>query len=404
MNEESLRELLERFPLSDERPWLVVVDVGLVLDRFDELRGAFGEGWLHAVAMKANPLTALLRRLVDQGAGLEAASAGELQVALDAGCPPDRVVFDSPAKTRSELRRALDLGVTINADNLAEVERIAELRGDCGSRIGLRINPEVGAGTIEALSVATRNAKFGVSLEARRDEILHAFGRYDWLDGVHVHVGSQGCGLDLLVAGARRAVEVAEAVGARRIDIGGGLPFAYAPGTVAPSPADYAARLRRDVPALFDFDVTTEFGRWLFAPAGWAVSRVEYVKPGADLTIATVHFGADLMLRHVYQPGTWHHPISVFDRDGRRKTGAARPTTVAGPLCFSGDVIASDALLPPIDEGDVVTVSNIGAYTLSMWSHYCSRRFPTVVGVDGGNFVVLRPGDRVEDSARFWSD
>src|SRR5699024_4412980 len=124
---------------------------------------------LHAVACKAVPLTSLLRRYAESGAGCEVASPGELELALTAGFSPERIVFDSPAKTWTQLRHALDLGVSINVDNFDELARLDTLLderepGPTSARIGFRINPQSGTGAIGALSTATATSKFGVGL------------------------------------------------------------------------------------------------------------------------------------------------------------------------------------------------------------------------------------------------
>ena len=124
---------------------VMVHDLDFLQARLARLQGLLPSA-LHAVAVKANPVVALLQGLVAAGAGLETASTGELAVAAAAGCPPERVVFDSPAKTPRDLRAAIDAGLRLNADNLEEVARIAALSPS--GRVGLRVNPEVGAGSI----------------------------------------------------------------------------------------------------------------------------------------------------------------------------------------------------------------------------------------------------------------
>ncbi|MDX3240414.1 hypothetical protein [Streptomyces sp. ME18-1-4] len=88
---------------------------------------------LHAFVAKANPLVPLFKELRGLGMGCEAASAGELAQALAAGFAPEQIVFDSPAKTRAELRQALELGVAVNADNFQELDRIGDLLATCSS-------------------------------------------------------------------------------------------------------------------------------------------------------------------------------------------------------------------------------------------------------------------------------
>ena len=104
--------------------------------------------------------------------------------------------------------------------------------------------------------------------------------------------------------------------------------------------------------------------------------RVEYVKPAQRM--AVIHLGADFLLRPVYRPDDWQHEFFVLDRDGMPKTRAPAPVTIAGPLCFGGDILAHDVPLPPIEVGRLYRYSRCGAYTLSMWSRHCSRGIPAV--------------------------
>jgi diaminopimelate decarboxylase len=388
-------------------------DLGRVRARLAELSALFPPGALHAVAIKANPLVELLRALVAEGAGLEAASFEEVHLALAAGCPPGRIVFDSPAKTRAEIAAALELGVALNVDNFDELGRVAEARARAGSTstIGMRINPLVGEGAIAMTSVAGRSSKFGVPIDAE-EAITRAFAEHDFLSGLHVHVGSQGMPLAQLVTGVARVAALRErierAVGQGRVrtfDIGGGLPAPYRETDQVPSIGDYVRALREAAPSLFrgEMQLVTEFGRALHATAGWAASRVEYVKRAGETPMAIVHLGADLLVRRALRPDEWHHDLSVLDAAGRAKEGPRSPWTVAGPLCFSGDILARGAPLPAIEPGDFVVIHDVGAYTLGMWSRHCSRGMPLVLGYDDTSFKVLRRHETPADVVAFWS-
>ncbi|GLI68326.1 hypothetical protein VaNZ11_012721 [Volvox africanus] len=246
----------------DESATAMFMDLDLLHATIATLKRApFPPSTLHTFAVKANPVGRVLELMRDAGMGAEVASLGELRQALACGFPPDRVVFDSPIKTREELRFALSAGVRLNLDNLQEVQRVAELlaaepellgstAGDCSTAgprlIGLRVNPQVGEGRIAALSTAGRVSKFGIPLLDSRGELLAAFANHPWINALHLHVGSQALPLELTVEGVARVadlmaeVEAAAAAAAygsgagsgrcRRImalDIGGGLPVQY---------------------------------------------------------------------------------------------------------------------------------------------------------------------------------
>ncbi len=396
--QEQLLSLLKSGALQDSES-VIVCDLEVMQGRWKQLADAFPLGSLHAIAVKANPVLEVLRALVDWGAGLEVASSGELALARSAGCPPERIVYDSPAKTLRELSEALDLGVRINANSLAELERIDGLLRQRGSsaKLGVRLNPVIAGSEREsATMVATARSKFGIQASG----VASALERYSWLTGLHVHVGSQVATLEDLVSGARRTLEMAQKFPqVRWLDIGGGLPSRYRSQDSGLSPQTYAEALSSELPELWDYPLVTEVGRALHSGCGWAATRVEY----ADEQKAIVHLGADFALRTAYQSESWYHEITVHDAEGRLKTGEPRPMDLFGPLCFSGDKLADQRLLPPVESGDFVVLHDIGAYTLSMWSRYCSRPMPPVYGWTGTRWNLLRHGEDPEDLVRFWS-
>lgn len=420
MRAERLRRAVERAvahgwlcpdPAAGDRGAAVVVhDLDAMDERLSELRRATPGDALHAVAIKANPVGGVLDHLAQGGAGLEAASKVELHLALRR-LPPERVVFDSPCKTIDDLRLALDQGVLLNLDSLAELERVVAMLdgGRPAGPVGLRINPDVGPGTIAATSTAMAGSKFGVELATERQRVVQAFRRWPWLTALHVHVGSQGCSVDQLVAGAQAIASLAgevRAAGGRVdwLDVGGGLPVD--PDGAPPDFASWGQALRDHVPDLFGgpHRVVTEMGRSLHAQAGVVLSRVEAVKQSGGRRIAVLHVGADLFVRAAYAPNRWRHRLAVLDPTGQPKQGPRMPWDVVGPLCFSGDRLAKGAQLPPITPGDLVVVHDAGAYTLAMWSRYNSRQAPAVIGLRGDQAVLLKAAETVEQVAAFWGD
>jgi diaminopimelate decarboxylase len=387
------------------------------LDRFQaritELRDAFPVGTLHALAVKANPSIAILEMAAKLGMGVEAASRGELALVEAAGVETASVVFDSPAKTEREIAAALERPLLLNANSRAELLRIAALNGNPRARVGLRVNPTIGAGTIGHTSTATVGSKFGVPISSARSAIAEYCERGGRLDGLHTHVGSQGMSLEQLVRACGAVydlfVELRCTVPSLRVlDIGGGLPVAYRSDQAAPTHADYAAALKREIPELWsgDLSLVTEFGRSMHANNGWVASRIEYVlKDGAESggTLIT-HVGADLFVRTAYQPELWQHEVLAVSSDGDLLGGDTASFNVAGPLCFSGDYVARGVPIPAnVAPGDYLIVRDSGAYTASMWSIYNSRQMPKSVGYGAGaGFTSLTRQEPLDSVVARW--
>jgi diaminopimelate decarboxylase len=407
--------------INDQDTSIIFYDLSFLNLRIQEIKKQFPETALHAVAVKANPLARILEKVASLDVGLEVATLPELYLALRANVPPERIVFDSPTKTKEELDYAINVGIHINADSLAELMRIeARLSGrpPKGS-IGVRVNPQVGSGTILSTSVAENYSKFGVPLNEQWSELRDVFIRCDWLSGIHLHIGSQGCSMAMLLDGVERVLAFVRDVNSalqasgkstriKIIDLGGGLPVSYRDQEFAPSMSDYRGALGERFPELFsgEFRIFTEFGRYVYANTGWVASRVEYVKSGPSVKTAMIHVGADMFLRECYNPQDWHHDISVVDAKGECRVGLdSLDYMIAGPLCFAGDVIARGIKLPVIEPGDHLIIHDTGAYTLSMWSRYNSRQIPKVLGYydDGSDFETLKPREDVESVLRFWA-
>ena len=406
--------------LKEDDTAAIFYDLSFLSERINELKKSFPASSLHTVAVKANPLTKILAHIKKLNLGCEAASLPELYLAVRAGFNKKKIVFDSPAKTIEEIKYVLKSGVHVNADSISELELINGLlkKNSTSSTLGIRINPQVGTGNISATSLAGEYSKFGVPLKEFRNELTNAFIKFDWLRGVHLHIGSQGCPLELLLNGVETvynfAVEVNEKLKTYNkktisiFDIGGGLPVSYHKNETRFSVDEYSQELKRRFPGLFngDLKLITEFGRYLFANSCWTLSRVEHVKKYSAVNTVVTHVGADLMLRRTYDPEVWHHEFSLCDKFGNIKIGSDLSRySIAGPLCFGGDLLANSIELPNIEKGDYIIIHDTGAYTLSMWSRYNSRQIPKVIGYfnDGKKFEIIKQRESLNKIWNFWS-
>ncbi|MFE0723447.1 diaminopimelate decarboxylase [Streptomyces rochei] len=408
--DEAVRAAVEQGLLGPDTPIVGLLDVAGIRESAAALRAAFdavtapGTPVLHAFAVKATPLVPVVRLLHEEGIGAEVASPGELALARAAGVPPERTVLDSPAKTPEELREALALGIAVNADNPQELARVDALvaGGTSRSPLGVRVNPQVGGGSIEALSTATATSKFGVALrdEGAREWVVRAYLDRPWLTRLHAHTGSQGIPLTLMAEGVAEtyalAEEINERAGRRQVDtldIGGGLPVNFASDETTPTYAEYARVLREAVPGLFDgrYGLVTEFGRSLLAKHGTVVARVEYAKSAGGRPVAVTHAGVQVATRTVYAPGAWPLRIAAYDAKGLPKAGPDVVQDVAGPACFAGDLLATGRALPLLEQGDYAAALDTGAYYFAHHYAYNSLARPGVYGfgADGSGGVAF---------------
>ncbi|MFD4970497.1 diaminopimelate decarboxylase [Streptomyces sp. NPDC058424] len=419
--DEAVRAAVAQGLLGPGSPIVGLLDVTGIRESAAALRAAFeavlapGTPVLHAFAVKATPLVPVLRLLHEEGIGAEVASPGELALARAAGVPPARTVLDSPAKTPAELREALELGIAVNADNPQELARIDALVGSATPRspLGIRVNPQVGGGAIEALSTAKATSKFGVALrdEGAREWVVRAYLDRPWLTRLHAHTGSQGIPLALMTQGVARTYELAEEINARAgrrqidtLDIGGGLPVNFGSEATTPTYARYARLLREVVPGLCEgrYGLVTEFGRSLLAKQGTMVARVEYTKSAGGRPVAVTHAGVQVATRTVYVPEAWPLRLAAYDAKGRPKPGPEVVQDVAGPACFAGDLLAEARALAPLEPGDHVAALDTGAYYFAHHYAYNSLPRPGVYGYvpdssGGVAFAVVREPQPVEE-------
>jgi diaminopimelate decarboxylase len=383
------RAAISRGLLREETPLVGIIDMDALGATIDTMRRAFPANFSHAFAAKANSMPGILSFVRRAGMACEVASPPEFFAAMAAQFVASDIVFDSPAKTRRELRAALSEGTVLYVDNFQELSRLDELMENASttSTIGARINPQVGAGSIASTSTASLTSKFGIALRdtGNREALVAAFVSRHWLSSLHVHVGSQGCSLELSVMGIRAVVDLAASIntacGHRRIttiDIGGGLPVNFGDDRVVPTFKDYSALLRASVPELFDgsMRVITEFGRSVVAKAGFILARVEYTKVMGGRRIAITHAGAQVAARTVYQPEAWPLRISALDCRGQPKHAEVVEQDVAGPCCFAGDILAHQRALPLLEPGDHIVVHDTGGYYFS--SPYIYNSLPPI--------------------------
>jgi len=379
-----------------------VYDLDLIEARARRFCDAFAPlGVRVGYALKANALPSILARIRAAGLAAEAGSLGELRAAERAGFPSTERILNGNGRTPQEAEFAAREGVhSVNADHIGELDLLEEhaARARTTVRVALRVNPGIATPGHAYVATGHDQAKFGVA----PDEALEAWSaRARWphlrVDGVHLHVGSQ-----LLQSGPlQEAAETARALAeesARRgaplglINLGGGFGVDYSGGGAEFPLESHAARLAGLIGAL-RVEWVMEPGRWLVAPAGVLLAEVLWVKrrrgarDGESRRFVVLAAGMNDLIRPALYDAS-HRILPV-----RARPGEPEPATVVGPVCESADVFARDALLPPLERGDLVALLDAGAYGAVMSSNYNGRGRLAEVTVSGGRLARARAGE-----------
>lgn len=374
-----------------------VYSLDRALHNLARLRAAFPEADIH-YSLKANANLALLRALCAAGAGADAVSGGEVFRALQAGIAPEHIVFAGVGKTAAELAYALESRVGwINVESAGELARLAQIAYAKGvrPRVALRLNPDVQADTHHYIATGHAAAKFGIA-PADAERLLAARAEYADLDiaGLHIHIGSQLGTVERTVEAVRAVLPFFERFPSlHTLDLGGGFPVSYT-GDPVPPPEAFADAIR---PLLRDRPVRLilEPGRYIIADTGLLLVEVQYLKPARDGVIVVTDGGMTELIRPALY-GATHGVLPL------RENADAEPIRahVVGPVCESADILRADVLLPPLQAGDRLAISHVGAYGAVMGSTYNARPRPPEVLIDGAAWEIVRRRETWDDLIR----
>jgi diaminopimelate decarboxylase len=352
---------------------------------------------------KAFPNVALLALLAEEGLGADVSTLGELELALRAGIPVERIVVHGNNKSADELRRAAEADawlVVLDAGD--EVERAAEAGVQ---RVLVRVTPGIDPDTHDAIKTGHRGSKFGLPPEQALVAISSARELGLDVQGLHVHLGSQL----LDVSPARFSVDWLAGFAAecrseldwtpQVVDAGGGLGIRYVETDTAPTIADFAGTIVDRIErawALHGLPVPRlvfEPGRSLVGEAGVTLYRVGVVKHSSE---TTTYVAVDGGMSDNPRPQLYEARFSCLIAN-RADEAAAGTYTVCGKHCESGDVLVERAQLPAPARGDLLAVPATGAYTLAMASNYNAVPRPAAVLVSGGSARLIRRRETLDD-------
>ncbi|MDO8662273.1 MAG: diaminopimelate decarboxylase [Candidatus Omnitrophota bacterium] len=384
---------------------LYVYSYDTLVGHFLKLKEAFKSiKPLICYSVKANSNLAILRALVNQGAGLDIVSGGELFRARRAGCPANRIVYASVGKTDYEIKEAIKSGIFFfNVESFPELKNIQHIARRLKRRVNvaLRINPDVEPKTHKYITTGKLTNKFGIDFQSAKRIILLARGfSHVKISGLHIHIGSQITTPEPFVAAITRIIRFIlvlkkEGIALEYLNIGGGLGIIYDRETPQTA-ARFAARI---LPLLkkSGLKIIMEPGRFIAGNAGILVTKVLYVKNTPKKKFIIVDAGMNDLIRPALYDA--YHNIVPLQRTENRKQEAEK-ADIVGPICESGDFLAKERIVPNLEEGDYLAVMGAGAYGFSMASNYNSRRRPQEVLVNKDKVSVIRKRESYKDLIR----
>lgn len=371
-----------------------------ITDHFLKIQKAFKPVKpLICFAMKSNGNLAVLKSLVQKGAGVDIVSAGELFKAKKVGCPTKRIVYAGVGKTDKEIADAIRSKVLLfNVESLPELENIQRIAEKLRRKVqvSLRVNPGVDPHTHAYIATGKTESKFGIDLDTAHLIFMRS-EHYPNLSicGIHVHIGSQITEGEPFVKAFRKVlifVTSLEKEGhkIKYLNLGGGLGIIYS--DEKPQTADDFAKKVLPLFKRRKYQLIFEPGRFIVGNGGIFVTKVLYVKKAGSKNYAIVDGGMNDLIRPALYDA--HHEVHPLER----KMISKKVTyDVVGPICESGDFLATNRQIQNLERGDAIALFSAGAYGFSMSSQYNARpRVPEVM-VKGRQFEVVRARETFND-------
>ena len=366
-----------------------------IVSNWQQFDQAFGDHpHLICYAVKANSNLGVLNVLAKLGSGFDIVSIGELERVIAAGGKPGRCVFSGVSKTKTEIQRALELGIyCFNVESAAELDRVESVAKLMSTKapISIRVNPDVDANTHPYIATGLKENKFGVSIDRALTLYKKAeLSKHLDVFGLDYHIGSQITEVSPFIEALEKALELisqlkAEGIKMSHIDIGGGVGIAYN--------EEKTINIEKYVQSVLDkvgdLEVILEPGRAIVGNAGIFVTQVEYLKQSGVKSFAIID-GAmnDLQRPSLY--GSYHQAIAVEDNS----KGIKDTWDLVGPICETGDFLAKDRELT-LEQGDYIALMSAGAYGFVLSSNYNSRPRVAEVMVSGSDHALVRKRETV---------
>ena len=382
---------------------LYIYDAETIKNQYEKLLAAFPETKLKIkYACKALNNINIIKYLKSLGCGLDTVSIEEVEIGLKAGYKPTDILYTPNCVAYSEIKKAVDFGVTINIDNISILEQFGHDYGDTVSCC-IRLNPHIMAGGNSHISVGHIDSKFGISIYQvpliKRIISNHKIK----VTGLHMHTGSDILDAEVFLRGADLLFDAAQNFkDLEYMDFGSGFKVSYKEGDITTDIAKIGKKITASFKKLSklygrELELWFEPGKFLVSESGVLLVQTNVVKQ----TLSTVFVGVNSGQNHLLRPkmyDAYHHIINISNTKGGK-----RIYSVVGYICET-DTLGYDRKLSEVKEGDILAILNAGAYGFTMSSNYNSRTRPAEVLIINGEAKLIRERETLEDQLRHQVD
>jgi diaminopimelate decarboxylase len=286
------------------------------------------------------------------------------------------------------------MGVQINIDNLSILEQFGTKHPNVP--VCIRINPHVMAGGNANISVGHIDSKFGISVHQLPHLVRIVENTKMHIAGIHMHTGSDILDIEVFLYAAEILFDAAKNFkNLEFLDFGSGFKVPYKKDDIETDIEELGNKLSKRFNAFckeYGKELTLIFepGKFLVSEAGYFLAKVNVVKQ----TTSTVFAGVDSGFNHLIRPmfyGSQHYIENISNPKGKE-----RFYSVVGYICET-DTFANNRRISEINEGDILSFRNAGAYCFSMASNYNSRYKPAEVLWLNGEGHLIRAHETFED-------
>ena len=348
-------------------------------------------------AVKSNPNLYLLKEIKKFGLGADVVSIGELMRAIKAGINPKKIVFSGVGKTEEEIKYAINKKILlINTESENEIKNIEKISKTIRKKIdiGIRLNPNTDAKTLNQISTGKKENKFGVD----EKKFLHLVKYVKDSNNLNlrclsVHIGSQ----ILSHKPYEKMLKVLDRVIKKSnfqfdfIDLGGGMGIDYDGTNQRLNLKKYSIAIRKFTKK-HKSKIIFEPGRSIIGNTGIMLAKVNYIKENSSKDFIIL----DAAMNDLMRPALYKAKHRILPLNKKNQKSKKRYEFV-GPICESTDKFLDVNKFQKLNEKDFIAICDTGAYGMSLSSNYNMRPKAPEIFINGSKIKIITKRQKLKD-------